>query len=66
MSDISQFCPNCESMAAEIERLRAVLLAIREPDEGMIEAGWNAYNSYPEEMITIVWQAMIDEALRKK
>jgi hypothetical protein len=43
----------------------AVLTAIREPDEGMIEAGreWAKQNG---PLLKGIWQAMIDEALREK
>lgn len=41
------------------EAARAVLQAIREPDEGMIEAG-RGMTPWPR----TIWQAMIDQALK--
>lgn len=40
--------------------VRAVLLAIREPSEGMRDAGGRALGDYDD-----IWQAMIDAALEE-
>ena len=41
---------------------RAVLSALREPDEGMIEAGWE--RGEDDHSPEAIWQAMIDKALK--
>jgi hypothetical protein len=51
---------------AYIDDARAVLSALREPDEGMIEAGWSCFPDYEPSAqdATDCWQAMIDQALK--
>jgi len=56
--------PDWDSMyegqkAQYFHRVRSVLSALREPDEGMIEAG-REMTPYPR----TIWQAMIDAALK--
>ena len=48
------------------EVARAVIAAMREPTEAMINAGWeDGNNGYGEgEEMAPIWRAMIDEALR--
>lgn len=75
-----QFCANncrikgeCVGEIGELERsqARAVLAALREPDEGMIEAGAPTCHQVPigtwDEALSDArdcWQAMIDQALK--
>jgi len=54
------------------EAARAVLSALREPDEGMLEGPWTfnpaETSGMPptQAMLKLICQAMIDEALREK
>ncbi len=45
---------------------RAVLSALREPDEGMLATnrGWDSNPDIADEHTREVWQAMIDQALK--
>lgn len=45
------------------EAARAVLSALRDPDEGMIEAG-DECAKQPGPVVKPIWQAMIDQALK--
>lgn len=46
-------------------RARAAIAAMREPTEGMVEAGQNSGVIYDAGLVPHhVWQAMIDEALK--
>ncbi len=45
-----------------VSDVRALLMIIREPDEGMIEAGFYARDN--ERSAIKIWQAMIDAALK--
>jgi len=47
-----------------IPQARAVLSALREPDEGMIEAGTDYRPVNPQVRAKDCWQAMIDQALK--
>ncbi len=47
-----------------LELARAVLSALREPDEGMIEAGTDYRAVNPRVRAKDCWQAMIDQALK--
>jgi hypothetical protein len=44
-----------------VEIARAVIAAMREPTEAMVDEGW--YYAYEENALK-TWQSMIDEALR--
>lgn len=54
-----------DSREKSYRQARTVLSALREPDEGMIEAGWVAFDDVDEvPSMRTVWQAMIGKALK--
>ena len=73
-SDVASGLPPIEFTDAEAAHLaRAVLQAVREPSEGMIEAGrWNDFTPHSVDSsetaaadadVALVWRNMIDKAL---
>jgi hypothetical protein len=69
-SGVDEFDALDEGMQETLrQNVRAVVRAIREPSEGMAQAGFdaeataNAHKTQPHHVVPAVWQAMIDAAL---
>jgi hypothetical protein len=59
------------TIARALTLAKAALLALREPTEGMVEAGWEAGRLHYDDLLgrdnfTDAWQAMIDHVLGER